>query len=178
MNKKYIDLLEAIVKNSNSLKIAASSLLEKSIKTKDEEMRLSFAAYALNFIFAFIDELGKYYIIKAQYPRDFKEGDFKKIGFRHHETKIKKLVSVVRSIQLARGSVSPFTIKQTVSMLRGLKDTTLYVDYKNGNIINPFDSQTLKRESFKSYIDMVYFLEKMVMYDLELFKQDHNSNIN
>lgn len=172
MYKKYDELLDAIIRNSKSLKSAAVFLLEKAIKAEDNEQKLTMTAYAVNFLFAFVDELGKYFLVKSQYPENLNNINLRKIGFYSHNIKLKKIVSIVRNEQFARGSISPFTIEQTVLGLRKFKDETLYVDYQNGNVISPFNSVILKKESFKSYVDMVYCLEEMVKYDFELFKQN------
>lgn len=172
--EKYVNLFEAIITNVYYLKMAASALLEKAIKSKDKIEQRLYSSYALNLLFACTDEIGKFYLIMDKYPIDFDEIDLKK-GFREHKAKQSKLIEVTRKRQLSQGGSSQFTNKQTLDFLMLYKHTTLFVDYRERKVITPDMSIALKPLLFTSYPEIVSDLESMMRGDFELFKM-HQSN--
>lgn len=96
----------------------------------------------------------------------------KSIGFRVHNEKISKLINIIRERQKSGGSIPLFADEQTLKGLRKLKDTTLYIDYENGKIIEPLDSVIIKPKIFQGYVEWIDIVEKMMRLDFELFKKN------
>jgi len=168
--KEYIALLEAIYTNAVSIEKIAALILGESLKGKNAEERLTLVSFSENFLFASIDEIGKFYLIKGQYPKRLNIIDLHLIGFRDHDKKLKALIEVVKQRQQTHGAGSRFTVEQTISMLRHFKDTTLHIDYKDGKIIKPSDSQALRADAFNSYIVLINLFVEMARADLNIFK--------
>jgi hypothetical protein len=167
--QKYILLLEAILNNSAYIKNIATLILKESLNKNNEEGR-ALIAYANNFLFAFLDEIGKFYLIKKQYPKKIDDLKLKVIGFYIHNKKLSTLNEIIRKRQKRCGGSTQFTEKQTIEMLRNFKDTTLYIDYKNGQVKKPADSSTLKKDVFKSYVRLITILFEMAKEDIKNFE--------
>ncbi len=168
--EKYVTLLEAIKENAISIKDVAVLILEESLKKQKTEEKMTLVAFSENFLFAFLDEIGKFYLIKKQYPQNIDILDLKAIGFYLHNKKLEAINEIVRERQKIRGSLPKFKAEEGIKILRKFKDTTLHIDYKNGEIIKPYHSTTLNRKVFKNYIDLVNILSVMVQADLNDFK--------
>ncbi|MFA6430247.1 MAG: hypothetical protein WC229_00525 [Candidatus Paceibacterota bacterium] len=170
MYKEYENLLGAIVKNSSFLKDISVEILRESLKKQTKIEKLTWAAYAQNFLFAFTDEVGKFYLVKSLYPKKLSILQNSSIGFRSHDKKMESIISIIDSKR--KGINNPFTIKQSIEILKKFKSQTLYVDYKDGKIFLPSFSSTLNNITFNNYINFILALDKMVKFDLELFKKE------
>lgn len=172
IKNEYIHLLNAIIKNSGYIISASQSLLTESLKKKNQEEKYTFVALALNYLFAAIDELGKFYLVKKFFAKKIIHLELKSIGFYTHDKKLLALIKVIRERQMAGGGSPRVTVKQTISFLRIFKDTTLYIDYKNKKIIKPSETIILRRvDVFNSFIQIATELVNMAKLDLEIFKK-------
>lgn len=167
-DEKYTNLLEAVIKNADSLKEASAILLKASLEKNNASNKFTFLAFAQNLLFAAIDEIGKFYLSKSFYPRNIDNIDLKKEGFESHDKKIEALVKIVRDHQRNQTIYSP---DQTLSLIRRFKDNTLYVNYKNSKILMPSSSDTLKPKQFLGFINVAVSLIEMAKYDLIIFRK-------
>ncbi len=166
--EKYENLLEEILKNSESLKDASIVLLEKSLEKNNYSNKLTFVAYAQNLMFASIDEIGKFYLIKSLYPKKIEDIILKDEGFERHDTKIKILIERIKEY---RGKEITTTQESALKIIRMLKNNTLYINYKSGKIIKPSNSSTLSSKQFPHYIQLLISFSNMANIDLKLFKR-------
>jgi len=163
--------MHAILENADNLKSAAILLLEKSVEEKDEA-RATLVAYAENMLFAFIDEVGKFYLIKSLYPKNLNHINLRKAGFYSHDSKINALVSEIRNKQARGGQFSPLTRKQALQTLKKFKEDTLYIDFKEGKIIKPIHSSTLNSKNLQTYVELIKKIELLAKEDFNNFKNN------
>ena len=163
MQNKYYKLLRAILDNAENIKLASVCLFNESLNKKDSEEKLSFCAYGQNMLFACLDEIGKFYLIKSYYPKPFNNLSLKGIGFTEHKNKINELLKIIRRKDLYDRTM--------IDLLMKFKHSTLYVDYKDGKIVMPHESNTLNKQSFIGYVNLVAMFEKIARNDLDSFDQ-------
>lgn len=161
--EKYTALLEAIFDNAISIKDIAVLILKESLKKEDQNKKMTLVAFSENFLFAFLDEIGKIHLLIQQYPQKIDTIKFSSIGFRDHNKKLEAINKIV-------GIIPEFNTNQIVNILRQFKYDTLFIDYKNGKIIKPSDSITIRNDNLINYIKFIEKLKEATKTKLDQFK--------
>ncbi|HAQ02573.1 hypothetical protein A2467_02090 [Candidatus Nomurabacteria bacterium RIFOXYC2_FULL_36_8] len=138
-HEKYYNLLFSILENVRQLNNTALILL-KNTKIPTEQTPIpnqSTATHSQHFIYLALEELGKFFLILGKYNNNLEEIKLKEIGFYDHDVKIKYLGDFIKKTQLHPNSGQIWTSDMLAKKLRILKETNVYVDYKNNEIIKP-----------------------------------------
>ncbi len=166
--KQYIEFLSKIIDNSKQHKETGSVLLKEGLLVATKTERLNLVASAQYHLFAGLEELGKYCLIKGQYPQKIETLNLTDLGFRDHSKKIEKLLQAFRPKTRAAGMPSDSDV---VKQLKKYKFSTFHVDFVNGKIVSPLDSPTLTGQALNGIVDFYALLLGVVERDFEDFKE-------
>lgn len=141
-HQKYISLLGACIENAKGLSVSATLLLgselDKDVKSDSSHIKKQDQAiHAQHFLYLCLEEIGKFFLILKQYPKELDTLNLDRLGFYNHNSKIEALILFVKKIQSENNKPSPYPVKGVVEIFRNFKEPNVYVDYKEAVIIKP-----------------------------------------
>ena len=167
-HKKYLELLDAILRRSLNHLFAIYKLVELWNKEKNQ----IFAEIAQFEMYNILEGCGQFLLVKDQYPKKLSESLLKKIGYNNHNTKIKRFLRLYRSSSNPFKYPYLFPIETIIKYLRNLRDNSMYIDYKNGKVIYPKLSTIGNTRQAEKMADIIENILKFCQSELENFKKN------